>query len=87
METKQHTQSKQSPLLGNAIPVLGVKRKQGWYVFWLFFKIDLCSAISFKRSRREFFIAGAEQLSMLKKYQNAHYPRFSFIPKTGIASS
>jgi len=37
------------------------------FVFWLFFKIDLCSAISFKRSRRELSIDVAEQRSILKK--------------------
>jgi len=55
-----------SPVSGNAIPVLGVKPKRGWYVFWLFFKIDLCSAISFIRSRRELLIDVAEQRSILK---------------------
>ena len=51
----EHNKNK-TPVLGNAIPVLGVKRKPGWYVFWLFFEIGLCSAISFKRSRRELSI-------------------------------
>jgi len=54
------------------------------YEFWLFFKIDLRSAISFKRSWRELSIDVAEHRSMLKNYQNTLYPRFSFIPKTGI---
>jgi len=61
-----------------------VKPKRGWYVFWLFFEIGLGSAISFKRSRRELPIDVAEHRSMLENYQNMHYPRFSFIPKTGI---
>ena len=30
-----------TPVLGNAIPVLGVKPKRGWYVLRWFFKIDL----------------------------------------------
>jgi len=33
---------------------------------WLFFKIDLCSAISFRRSRRELSIDVAEHRSILK---------------------
>jgi len=37
-------------------------------VFWLFFQIDPCSAISFKRSRRELSIDVAEHRSMLKNY-------------------
>ena len=59
--------------------------RREYCVFWLFFKIDLCSAISFKRSRRELSIDVAKHRSMLRKYRNTHYPRFSFIPKTGIA--
>jgi len=74
-----------TPVLGNAIPILGVKPKRGCYVFWLFFKIGLCSATSLKRSRRELSIDVAEHGSMLKNYQNTHYPCFSFIPKTGMA--
>jgi len=35
-------------------------------VFWLFFEIDLCSAISFKRCRRELSIDVAERRSILK---------------------
>ena len=69
----------------SSIPVVGVKPKQGWYVFWLFFKIGLCLAISSKRSRRELSIDVAEHRSMLKNYLNAHYPHFGFIPKIGIA--
>jgi len=48
------------PQFGESYPVLGVKPKRGWYAFWLFFKIGLCSAISFERSRRELSIDGAE---------------------------
>ena len=80
-----HTQSKQILCLGNAMPVWGVKPKQGWYVFWLFFKIGLCSAISLERTRRELSIDVAEHRSILKNNQNTNYPRFSFTPKTGIA--
>ena len=60
---RQHCRNK-TP--GNAIPVLSMKLQLGWYVFWLFFKIDLCSAISFKRSRRELSIDVAEHKSMSK---------------------
>ena len=35
-------------------------------VFWLFFKIDLCSATSFERSRRELSIDVAEHRSICK---------------------
>ena len=72
---------KKNTLSGNAIPVLRVTQKRGLYVFRLFFKIDLCSAI-FKKSRRELSI----DVTALKNYQNTQYPRFSnFILKTGIA--
>jgi len=57
---------KQSLVLGNAVPVFSVKPKWGWYAFWLFFKIGLCSAISFERSRREFSIGVAEHGSIFK---------------------
>jgi len=42
--------------------------------------------MSFKRSRRERSIDVAERRSILKNYQDTYYPRFSFTPKTGIAS-
>ena len=67
------------------MPVLGVRPKRGWYVFWLFFKIGLRLTILLKRSRQALSIDVAEHRSMLKDYQITHYPRFSFIPKTGIA--
>jgi len=54
------------PVLGNAIPVLGVKPKRGWYVFRSFFKMGLCLAISFKRSRWELSIDVAGHRSILK---------------------
>ena len=78
LEEIEHSKNK-TPVLGDDIPVLGVKRKRGWYLFWLFFKIGLCSAITFKRSRRELSNDVAEHRSMLKSYL-AHYPRFSFNP-------
>jgi len=70
---------------------LGRETKAGVVVFWLFFKMDISSAISFKRSRRELSTDMAEYRSMLKSFRNTHYPRFSFltqnrysIPKTGF---
>ena len=72
-----------NPVLENAIPVLGVKPRRGWYVFLLFFKTGLRSAISFKRSRREFSIGVT--VSVLKNNQNTLYPRFSLTPKTDSA--
>jgi len=54
-------------------------------VFWLFIKIALCSAISFKRSRWELSIDVAKHMSTLKNYWNTHYPHFSFVPKIGVA--
>jgi len=67
------------------MPVLGVKPKRGWYVFWLFYKIGLSSAISLERTRRELSIDVAENRSIWKNNQNTNYPRFSLTPKTGIA--
>jgi len=38
----------------NKTPVLGnAKLKRERYLFWLFFKIDLCSAIAMESSRRD----------------------------------
>jgi len=55
-----------TPVLGNAIPVLGVKPNGD--VFWLFFQIGLCSALSFERSRQELSIDMAEHRSTVKLY-------------------
>jgi len=49
------------------------------------FKIDLCSAISFKSSRRELSIDVADHRATLKNNHNTYYPRFSFTPKPGAA--
>jgi len=38
-----------------------------------------------KSSRRDLFNGMAEHRAISKSVQNTHYPRFSFIPKTGIA--
>jgi len=76
-----YLRSTKTPVLGNAIPVLGVKLKRAYNVFSLFFNIDLCTATSFERFRRELPIDMAERRSILKNNQNTHYPRFSFTPK------
>jgi len=48
---------------------MGLSKKiQEYCVFWLFFKIGVCSAISFERFRRELFINVAEHRSMSKNY-------------------
>ena len=52
--------------------------KRGLFVVRLFFKIDLCSAIKFQRSRRELSIDVAQQRPILKSYRNTGYPRFIF---------
>jgi len=74
-----------TPVLGNAVPVLGVKLKREYYVFGLVFEIGLRPATSFERSRGKLSRNVAEHRSMLKNDQNTYYPRFSFTPKTGIA--
>jgi len=76
-----HSKNK-TPVLGSAIPVLGVKPKRGCHVYCTFFKIGLCSATSCKRSRRELSIDVTERSSILKNNQNTDYPRFRFTPKT-----
>jgi len=57
------------------------------YVFGLFLKTDLCSAISLKRPRRELSIDVDEHRSILKdkSYQNKYHLRRGFTPKAGIA--
>jgi len=73
-----HSENK-SPVSGSFTPVLGVKLKRDWYVFWLFFKIDLCSATLMKSSRRD--LSNDVGLgSILKNNQNSYDPRFSFTP-------
>ena len=47
----EHNKNK-TPVSGSSIPVLGVKLKRRWWVFGLFYKIDLCSATSMESSRR-----------------------------------
>jgi len=76
---------KTKPVLGNAVPVLGVKPKRGWYVFRLVFEIGVCSAISSESFRRELSIDVAEHRTIVKNFQIKHYPPFSFTPETGKA--
>jgi len=47
-------------------------------VFWLFFKIDLCSAISFGRSRRGLSIDVAEHSFVLNNHQNTTHVLVSY---------
>jgi len=76
------SQWKQNPRFGECFTCFGCETKTGVVRI---FKIGICSAISFKRSRRELSIDVTEHRSTLKNYQNTHYPRFSVIP-TDIAS-
>jgi len=48
------------------LPVLGVKIKKGYCVFWLFFTVGSYSAESFKKSRRELSIIVADPRSTWK---------------------
>ena len=54
-----------TPVWRSALPVLGIKLKRG-YLFWVFFKIGLCSAISFERSRRKHSFDVAEHRPILE---------------------
>jgi len=83
-KVKFHSKIK-TPVLRIDVPVLGVKLIKLGDVDWLFSKIDSCSAISFKRYRRELFIDVAERTTILKNNQNTYYPSFSFTSKTHIA--
>jgi len=60
-----------------------MKVKRGILILFIL-KIDLSSAISFKRSRRELFNDVVEHKSILENNQNTCYPRFRLTPKTGI---
>jgi len=61
------------PVLGNVI--MGVVQ------FLVIFKIGLCSAISFKKSRRKLSIDVAGHRSTLKNYENTYFPSFLFHTK------
>jgi len=75
---------KAKPCFGKCYTCFGCETKTG-VVRKLFFKLGLCSAISFERSRRELSIDVAEHRSVLENDQNTLYLRFSFIPRTGLA--
>jgi len=80
-----------TPFRGSFVPVLGVKPKRGWYVFWLFFNIDQCSATSLESSRRDLLNDMAERLPIWKKkgrtipvlVSHTHKTALAF-PKTGF---
>jgi len=83
-----HSKNKYCTRFGECYTCYGRETKTGTHIFWLFPKIGLYSAISwhaFETSRRELSIDMAEHRSMLENYQNTHYSRFSFTPKTGTA--
>jgi len=61
-----------------------LKNIKNMHYFLFFPKTELCSAISMKRYRRNLFNGIAQHRPILKNNQNT-YPRFGFIPKTGIA--
>ena len=49
--------------------------------FGFFFKVDLCLAVSFQRSRRELSIDMSEHRSVLKNNRKAYYPVLVLHPK------
>jgi len=49
-----------------------------------YFKIGLCSATSMESPLRDLLNDVAEHRSIFKTDQSTYYPRFSFMPKTGI---
>jgi len=59
---------KTKPRFGKCCTCFGCETKTGVVRILVIFQ--LCSAISFKRSRRELFIDVAERWSILKNYQN-----------------
>jgi len=65
---------KETPVLGSSVPVLGMKLKRGWQVFWSFLKIDRCSATSMESSRRDVFNDMVGHSAILKNVQNTYYP-------------
>ena len=73
------------PRFGECCTYFRCGTKTGMVRILVFFKIGLCSAISFKRSQRELFIDGAERRCTLNNYHYTPYHRFSFMPKAGIA--
>jgi len=82
---KHHSQNK-TPILGKAKPVLRVKLKRGWYVFWIFFKIGLYVQPYHSKGLGESFPLMWLKIGLcFKNYHNTYYPQFSFTPKTGVA--
>jgi len=67
------SQEKRNPVLGIAIPVLGIKLTWWLCVFWYFFDIDLRPAISMESSRRDPLNDMAEHKPTLKNNRNTHY--------------
>ena len=57
---------KSKPSFGECFRWFWCETKTGWYLFWLFFEVGLCSAIPIKRSRRELSIDVADHRSILK---------------------
>jgi len=77
---------KTKPHFGECYTRFGCETKTGVLNLLVTFQDrPLLSHITFKRSRRELSIDVAEHRSVSNNYQNTLYPRFSFIPKTGLA--
>jgi len=86
LDLKPHSQQNRNPRFEKYYrPFFWAWNQIGGVTYFGYFCLGLCSATSFKRSRQSFPFDVAEHTSMLKKYRNMHYPRFSFIPKIGIA--
>jgi len=62
-----------------------MKEKQGESVIWLFLKINLPTAISMKKYRRELSIDMIIDRGIFKNNQISLSPCFPFIPKTGAS--
>jgi len=59
-------ESQLKPRFGECCTCFGCEIQTGVCIFWLFFKIGLCSALSFERYRQELSIDVAEHRSILK---------------------
>jgi len=62
-----------------------MKEKQVESAVSLFFRINLLTTISMKRSRRELSIDEVVHRSISKNNQITLFPYFTFIPKTGVS--
>jgi len=78
-----HHNKNKIPVLGNAIPVLGMKPNRGRYVFY-FSRYAYGQTHIQRVSARPFYWCGWTKVYW-KITENTHYPRFSFILKIGIA--